>query len=154
MLEICSTASEKIAESIEETYRSLHVVNLIPRDDKHVVKRSGSKEQRTAFSFFCRCCIVTWNLTIVKYKIHFVCYSSVGHDELNAIYRIRNSGMQGLLTIKISTQNLIRSNQRKNSSRSSPSCRRKAIGTHMMEMVAFCSQEYQYAYQNSKIDMQ
>ena len=35
------------------------------------------------------------------------------------------------------TQNLIRSKQRKSSSRSFPSCRRKAIGSPMMDMVAF-----------------
>ena len=38
---------------------------------------------------------------------------------------------------KIKTQNLIRSKQRKSSSRSFPSCRRKAVGTCMMEMIAF-----------------
>ena len=65
-----------------------------------------------------------------------------------------SSGCQGSLKIKITTQNLIRSKQRKSLSRSFPSCRRKAVCTHMMEMVAFCFQEHQNAGQNSKIDTQ
>ena len=39
--------------------------------------------------FFRRCRIVTLVAQIVKCKIYFVCYSSVAHDELNAIYRKR-----------------------------------------------------------------
>ena len=118
-------------------------------------EKTSSQEQRTVLcSFFCSCGIVTLVKGFVKPFSQFVCYSSVGHDELNAIYRIRNSGMQDPWKIKISTQNLIRSNQRKSSSRSFPSCRRKAIGSPMMDMVAFCFQENQNACQNSKIDMQ
>ena len=98
----------------------------------------GSKLPSQGLFFFRRCRIVTLVKGFVKPFSQFVCYSSVGHDELNTIYRIRNSGVQVLLTIKISTQNLIRSKQRKSSSRSFPSCRRKAVSTHMMEMVAFC----------------
>ena len=85
---------EKSTKGREETHQLLYVVTSIERDDKHVVKRSGSKEQRTAFSFFCRCCIVTLVKGFVKPFSQFVCYSSVARDELNAIYRIRNSGMQ------------------------------------------------------------
>ena len=36
-LENCSAAEKKNAESREETLQMLHVVNLTPRDDKHVV---------------------------------------------------------------------------------------------------------------------
>ena len=36
-LEIASSLKKRM-ESREETYRSLHVVKLIPRDDKHVVR--------------------------------------------------------------------------------------------------------------------
>ena len=101
-----------------------------------------SKQRTTYHSFLRRCCIVTLVNGFVKPFSQFVCYSSVGHDELNAIYRIRNSGMQGLLKIKIRTQNLIRSKQRKSPSRSSPSCRRKAVSIRMMDMVAFCFQKH------------
>ena len=86
-------------ESREETYQPLHVVKLIPRDDKHVVRMISSTEQRIASSFLCRCCIVTLVKGFVKPFSQFVCYSSVAHDEPNAIYRIRNSGMQVLSVI-------------------------------------------------------
>ena len=69
-----------------------------------------SEQRSILHSFLRRCCIVTYNRTVVKYYFQY----------------------------KFSTQNLIRSKQRKSSSRSSPSCRRKAISTPMMEMVAFC----------------
>ena len=97
---IAPSAEKKCIENREETHQPTHVVNHLKRDDNYVVKRLGSKEQRTAFSFFCRCCIVTLVKAFVKPFSQFVCYSSVGCNELNAIYRIRNSGMQGLLTIK------------------------------------------------------
>ena len=51
--------------------------------------RAGKNEPASRAFFFRRCRIVTLAWQIVKYKIHFVCYSSVGHDELNAIYRKR-----------------------------------------------------------------
>ena len=57
---------KKCIENREETHQLLYVVNLIPRDDKYVVKRLGSKEQRTAFSFFCSCGIVTLIQAVVK----------------------------------------------------------------------------------------
>ena len=46
----------------------------------------------------------------IPYFTEIVCYSPVGHDELNAIYRIRNSGMQ---PPSLKTQNLHRCKQRK-----------------------------------------
>ena len=46
------------------------------------------------FFFFRRCRIVTLVAQIVKCKIYFVCYSSVAHDELNAIYRKRYASPQ------------------------------------------------------------
>ena len=64
-------------------------------------ENTSSKEQRTALhSLLRRCCIVTLMKGFVKPFSQFVCYSSVARDELNAIYRIRNSGMQGLFSIK------------------------------------------------------
>ena len=89
----------------------------------HMVKLCGREQRSTLHSFLRRCCIVTLVKGFVKAFSQFVCYSSVVRDELNAIYRIRNSGMQGPLKIKITTQNLIRSKQRKGSLRSSPSSR-------------------------------
>ena len=51
--------------------------------------RAGKRTPTSRAFFFRRCRIVTLARQIVKYLIHFVCYSSVGHDELNAIYRKR-----------------------------------------------------------------
>ena len=86
---IAPLAEKKYIVSREETHRPAYVVSLIQRADKYVVRRSGSKEQRIASSFFCRCCIVTLTKDFVKSFLRIVCYSSVGHDELNAIYRER-----------------------------------------------------------------
>ena len=54
---------------------------------------------------FSECCIVTLVNGFVKPFLQFVCYSSVGYDELNAIYRIRNSDMQVLFSIKSALKN-------------------------------------------------
>ena len=70
--------------------------DVVRNNRNRVVKPCGRKPlragKRTPISrafFFCRCRIVTLARKIVKCKIHFVCYSSVAHDELNAIYRKR-----------------------------------------------------------------
>ena len=54
-----------------------------------------SEQKIAPHSFLRRCCIVTLVMDFVKSFSQFVCYSSVVRDELNAIYRIRNSGVQG-----------------------------------------------------------
>ena len=130
-LKIASPAEKNYTESSEETHQPLHVVSFEEEEQlcgQAQIKSHGQtmwSEQRSAHhSFLRRCCIVTLVMGFVKPFSQFVCYSSVGHDELNAIYRIRNSGMQGSLKIKINAQNLIRSKQRKASSQSSPSSRR------------------------------
>ena len=79
-----------------------------------MVKLCG-RSRELHHSFLRRCCSVTLVMDFVKSFSQFVCYSSVVRDELNAIYRIRNSGMQGPLKIKTNAQNLIRSKQRKSS---------------------------------------
>ena len=78
-------------ESREETYQPLHVVKLIPRDDNHVVRHSRGWLILFLQVLYCNSCE-----GLCQAFSRFVCYSSVGHDEFNAIYRIRNSGMQVL----------------------------------------------------------
>ena len=63
----------------------------------HVVEslwEQGSEVLSQGLFFFRRCRIVTLVAEIVKCKIYFVCYSSVAHDELNAIYRKRYASPQ------------------------------------------------------------
>ena len=65
-----------------------------------------------------------------------------------------SSGCQGRFEIKIRTQNLIRSKQRKSLVAIISIIKALTVCTHMMEMIAFCFQEYQNVCQHSKIDMQ
>jgi hypothetical protein len=51
--EICSTDSEKTVESRAETLQLPHVVKLVARDDKNVVRKISNADQRTASSSFC-----------------------------------------------------------------------------------------------------
>ena len=85
------------------------MVNLITRDDKHVVRKIKQPRAEN--------CLVLL-LQVLYFNLEF-------------------KDCQGPLRIKINAQILIRSKQRKSSSRSFPSCRRKAIGSRMMGMVAF-----------------
>ena len=121
-----SSAEKKNAESREETHQPPYVVNFTCEDDKHVVRKI--KQPRAE-----NCLVLLLQVLYCNLELH---------------------DCQGPLRIKINAQILIRSKQRISSSRSFPSCRRKAVGTRMMDMVVFCFWEHQYAYQNSKIDMQ
>ena len=87
------TGREKTRCGQPESSRPKYVVIQNPN---RVVKPCGRKPFRAGkqlpsqgLFFFSRCRIVTLARQIVKYLIHFVCYSSVWHDELNAIYRKR-----------------------------------------------------------------
>ena len=51
-------------------------------------------------------CRVFSSAVSIPYFTEIVCYSPVGHDELNAIYRIRNSGMQ-VFSLKFSRRRKI-----------------------------------------------
>ena len=97
--QVCGSSRKKKSNREEtqcgqpESSRTKYVVNKNPN---RVVKpcgwkplRAGKRTPNSRAFFFRRCRIVTLARQIVKYKIHFVCYSSVGHDELNAIYRKR-----------------------------------------------------------------
>ena len=75
------------------------------KNQNRVVKPCGQKPLRTGkqlpsqgLFFFRRCRIVTLVAQIVKCKIYFVCYSSVAHDELNAIYRKRYASPKILIS--------------------------------------------------------
>ena len=121
-----SPIAKNSIKSNEETHQSPHVVCVSENSEtmwsssQQIHGQTMWSEQRIALhSFFRRCCIVTLVKGFVKPFSQFVCYSSVVRDELNAIYRIRNSGMQGRFEIKIRTQKLIRSKQRKSSLRPS-----------------------------------
>ena len=72
-----------------------------------------SKQRTAPHLILSKCCIVTLVMDFVKSFLQFVCYSSVGRDELNGIYRIRNSGMQGRFEIKSKLKNCYAVNKEK-----------------------------------------
>ena len=100
---------KRIMPITKKKYTNHHMWSTVRKEMINMwSEQSDSQEQRTPLSFFRRCCIVTLMKGFVKPFSRFVCYSSVARDELNAIYRIRNSGMQVRsaikLTLKFDTQ--------------------------------------------------
>ena len=117
---IAPPAENKCIENREETHQPLYVVNHLKRDDSYVVRKI--KQQ------------IAENCSFLLLQVLY--------------YNLEQQLCQGLLKIKISTQNLIRSKQRKSKSRSSPSCRRKAVGTHIGLKDIFWNQEAGIAAKN------
>ena len=109
-LKMCPLVAKKRIESGGETHQLPHVV-CPTRSNETMwsvrIESHGqamwSKQRTTHHSLLRRCCIVTLLQAIVKAP----------------------------LKIKIRTQNLIRSKQRKSSSRSFPSCRRKYVSADL-----------------------
>ena len=63
---IAPPTEKKCIENRKETHQLLYVVNLILRDDKHVVRTIRQPRTENCFASFCRCCIVTQKRKIVK----------------------------------------------------------------------------------------
>ena len=86
-----TTCSLYVNVSLRQVTKCLNAVN-----GTYIPEPWGSG----AFSFlsvlYCNLKLKNCQATI---SIKFICYSSVGHDELNAIYRIRNSSMQVVFEI-------------------------------------------------------
>ena len=76
-------------ESSQPKYVVIKNRNLVVKPCGRKPLRAGKQTPTSRAFFFRRCCIVTLVKGFVKPFSPFVCYSSVAHDELNAIYRKR-----------------------------------------------------------------
>ena len=101
---------------------------------------SGTAED--GWSSFCRCCIVTLVKGFVK---PFRDLFATRRSDTTSLTQYTASVIAVCKSLpnKISTQNLIRSKQRKSKSRSSPSCRRKASVHAWWRWSHFCFWVYQ-----------
>ena len=78
--------SDALVRTVSTQSKSVDVQRCGHRVNSDSLKARKLNRIYRVLSFYC-------DLSIA-YFTEIVCYSPVGHDELNAIYRIRNSGMQ------------------------------------------------------------